>query len=182
MKNARTSLQSGRRKPTLGLAVMTVSLLFLVQCRSSNVEDFGFHKNITEHFGGMHYAKTIFSRSVPTRRTFAVYFQSGQGALLDRDGRELSYKWAYLTGDNGDLLTGYIGTSRMTSTVAVALTRDETGKKLEGCGKIDDVSDRFDCFDKVLEEMVNDCQFSMSLADCHEACFYDLSQCRAIEP
>jgi len=182
MKEVRRRLQSARRKPTLGLAAMTLSLLFLVQCRTSNVGDFGFQKNIAEHFGDMHYAKTIFSRSMPTRKTFAVYFQSGQGALLDRDGRELSYKWAYLTGDNGDLLTGYIGTSRMTSTVAVALTRDETKEAIRQCAAIDDIDARFACFDRVVDKMVEDCQSSMSSTDCHEACFYDPSQCRALEP
>jgi len=182
MRNLRKHLPSGLRRPTFALAVMTGSLLFLVQCRSSDVGDFGFQKNIAEHFGDMHYAKTTFSSKMPPRKTFGVYFQSGEGALLDRDGQELSYKWIYLTGDNGDLLTGYIGTSRMTSTVAVALTRDETKEAIRRCAANDDINERFACFDRVVDKMVKDCQFSMSFADCQEACFYDPSQCRPLKP
>jgi hypothetical protein len=157
------------------LIAIAVSLLFLVQCKGSNVEDFGFQEDIKEHFGEMNYAKTVFANKISSRNK--VDYQRGSGILEDGDGKELNYKWAYLIGENGDLLAGYLGTSLMTSTTTVELTRDETRDAIRRCARIGEVSDRFACFDRVVEKMASDCQNSLDFEDCKVHCFYDPGLC-----
>lgn len=169
------------RSSVVMLTIITaISLLFLVQCNESKVDDFGFRENIEEHFGDMNYGKTVFAKEISSSNKIGVEYQRGNGIFKDGKGKELSYKWAFLLGENGQLLTGYIGTSNMTSTVAVELTRDETKDALRRCSAKDDINEVFACFDRVVATLISDCQSSMSIDECRAACWYDLDQCRPL--
>lgn len=181
MKSSRKHFRFGLGKLVFMLIVMAVSLLFLVQCKGAEVEDL-FQEDIKEHFGDMNYAEIAFAKNISSRDKAGIDYQRGSGVFEDRNGKKMSYKWAYLIDENGDLLAGYIGTSSMASTTAVELTRDEAKDALRRCAQKDDVKERFACFDRVVEKIFSDCQFSLSLSDCKEQCWLDPSQCKAIRP
>lgn len=176
MKSSKYHFQSSLVKST---SIIAVSLLFLIQCTDSKVEDIGFKDDIKEHFGNMNYKEIVFDNNTSLSKKVGVEYQRGDGILRDGKGKELSYKWAFLAGENGDLLTGYIGTSQMVTTAALELTRDETKDAIRRCSKKDGVQDMFACMDRVMARVESDCQASLSIEECKAACWLTPDVCRA---
>ena len=174
MKSSKKKYQPNLGKLTF---IIAISLLFLVQCKESRVDDFGFQEEINEHFGGMNYKEIVFAENVSSSNKADVDYQSGDGTLKGENGNELNYKWAFLTGENGDLLTVYIGTSQVDSTTVVELTRGEARQRLRNCSRKADAEEMFACMDEVMAQVENDCDFSMSIEECREACWLTPNSC-----
>lgn len=175
---SRASLQGGLVMAFAATAIGSLLLTRFFALR--DVRHFGFKATVKAHFGGMEYSAFPLTSRFRVVRKSALRYQQGSGAGLGRSGKKLEYRWAFLTSTAGDPLAGYLGTSEMTSTQSVGLTRGQTRDAIRRCSAIDDTPDRFACYDRVVAQMVSDCQQSMSVEDCHEQCFYDLSQCRGI--
>jgi hypothetical protein len=164
--------------PVVAVATTAVGSLLLTRFFAlREIGEFGFRPVLKAHFSGMGSSGFGLTSRLRVVRRSAVRYQQGSGSSLGRSGEELEYRWAFVTSTTGDPLAGYLGTSEMTSTQSVALTRGETRDAIRRCATIDDTPTRFACFDAVVAQMVSDCQHSMSVEDCHEQCFYDLSQC-----
>lgn len=177
MKRPRQLFSLSGRMPSFALAIIMASALLLVQCTALGTEDFGFQEEIQQYFGDMHYGKTVFADTLSPVSKSDINYQEGAGELVGADGDAQTYKWVYLTGVDGDLLSGYIGTSAMDSTTVVELTQDETKDALRRCAAQDDHDQRTACLDRVVDAIFVDCQASLSLDDCHEQCWLTPDAC-----
>jgi hypothetical protein len=166
------------RGPVMALTATAVGSVVLTRFITwREVRAYGFKAVIKAHFNGIEYSAFRLTSRFRVVRKSTVRYQQGSGSGLGRSGEELEYRWVFLTSVTGDPLAGYLGTSEMTSTQSLPLTRGQTGDRLRRCSAIGDTPRRFACFDAVVAQMVSDCQNSTSIEDCHEQCFYDRSQC-----
>lgn len=137
--------------------------------------------DLRDHFGDMHFAAFVLAEGAGATSQSDLEYQVGEGAVKDRTGAQIAYRWAFLRSPTQGLHSGFLGTGNTSHTFAVELSREETRDAIRRCNVIDDTPTRFACFDRVVAQMVSDCQNSMTIEECHEACFYDLSQCRGLD-
>jgi len=132
---------------------------------------------IKEHFGDMAFTKVSFETEQEMPANDLSVYEKAQLEVRSGNGDLVGYKWLALADRERSISDLYIGGSHSSGSGEVQISKDDFRDKWGKCSQKDDPEGR-DCHFDLLNETIRDCESSSTVADCREACWYNISLCR----
>ncbi|MEM1257498.1 MAG: hypothetical protein AAGH81_03130 [Bacteroidota bacterium] len=155
--------------------LLTIALM-LASCKNpkkTDYEFFGLEEQIISHFGGMGFSQ-IRLKSPYAYKTKPRYYE-GSGTFKNLKGKQVDYKWVHLANQEGDLLGMYFGTEGLENGSVAYLSREESRSRGYACFKDKTDNEIDSCLEELYNQMGKDCDFSATIEECREHCWWATS-------